>query len=375
MQQFLQPLIVLSMFLQLYATPLGLPKLPIPKDNLQTAQKIELGDTLYHDPRFSADGKISCATCHAREKAFTDHLRVSKGFTDSNGTKKGTRNAPTVINAAYYTSQFWDGRVPSLEEQAKLPPINPVEGGLHSWETLVAMLKKDAYYQEAFKKVFDVSPDKITIDHFAKAIASFERTLISGNSKFDRFHYGGEKDALSKEEKRGFDVFMNQGRCVSCHTITQTHALFTDNRFHNIGVGFKALKGKEFEVASEYLQKLTQHNKNKDGADELVLEVKKFSELGRLAITNEADEMGAFKTVTLRNIAKTAPYMHDGSLNNLEEVVTWYNFGGKFSPDGETTPFLDGGIKPLNLSGQQMADLVAFLKALTSPEFEQVEEK
>lgn len=381
MKRLLLQGVVFSLSMGLYAAPLGLPEVPIPQDNPQTSEKVSLGDALYHDPRFSADGKVSCATCHAREKAFTDHLPVSKGFTDAKGTRTGTRNAPTVINAAYYTSQFWDGRVPSLEEQSKLPPINPVEGGLHSWDDLITILKADDYYKQAFSEVFHISPSEITIDHFAKAVASFERTVVSGNSKFDRFMYAGEKNALSQQEKRGLEVFLNQGRCVSCHTISQTHAIFTNNQFHNIGVGFKALKGKEFEVASEYIQKLAEEkegvqHKNTENlaADEMVLQVKRFSELGRLAITNEGDDMGAFKTVTLRNIAKTAPYMHDGSLKTLEEVVAWYNFGGKLSEDGQSTPFLDGGIKPLNLNNEQMADLVSFLKALTSPEFENVKD-
>ncbi len=376
--------LLIGLSVGLYAAPLGLPEVPVPADNPQTEAKIKLGDMLYHDPRFSRDGKVSCATCHAREKAFTDHLPVSKGFTDEKGTRVGTRNAPTVINAAYYTSQFWDGRVPSLEEQAKFPPINPVEGGLHSWDELVGMLKKDDFYKKEFEKVFGIKSSEITIDHFIKAIASFERTLISGNSKFDRFMYGGDKNALNEQEKRGLEVFLGQGRCVSCHTISQTHAIFTDNQFHNLGVGFKALQGKSEKVASEYLHKLAMHKKKlkksagkeiaNHAADDLVLADKKFSELGRLAITHEVDDMGAFKTPTLRNIAKTAPYMHDGSLKTLIEVVEWYNFGGKLNPDDPDTPFLDGGIRPLNLSGQQVLDLVAFMKALTSPEFENVKE-
>lgn len=369
----------------LFAAPLGLPDVPIPKDNPQTEEKIKLGDTLFHDSRFSADGKVSCATCHGKDKAFTDHLPVSKGFTDKKGTRMGTRNAPTVINAAYYTSLFWDGRVPSLEEQSKFPPINPVEGGLHSWDHLVGMLKKDKFYRKEISKVFGIKPSEITIEHFAKAIGSFERTIISGDSRFDRYMYSGEKDALNKQEKRGLEVFLGQGRCVSCHTISQTHALFTDNKFHNLGIGAKALKGKSSDVAAEYISMLAEQKEvvkgkaskkvtHKLAADELVLAEKRFSELGRLAITHEADEMGAFKTVTLRNIAKTWPYMHDGSLATLEEVVEWYNFGGKLSSDAPDTPFLDGGIRPLNLNKKQVEDLVSFLKTLTSPEFENIKE-
>ncbi len=359
------------------ATPLGLPEVPIPKDNPQTKEKIQLGDTLFHDARFSADGKVSCSTCHAKEKAFTDHLEVSNGFTDKQGTRHGTRNAPTVINAAYYTSLFLDGRVPSLEEQSKFPPINPVEGGLHGWDDLVKMIQKDPYYKEEFKKVFHVSAKEITIDHFAKAVASFERTVISGNSKFDRYMYGHEENAMNEQEKRGLEVYLGQGRCVSCHTISQTHAIFTDNNFHNIGVGFKALDGKLFDVASEYSHMLAKSKKNANhitSADELVLKHKRFSELGRYAISKEGDEVSAFKTQSLRNIAKTAPYMHDGSMKTLKEVVKWYNFGGRLTKDAPVTPFLDGGIRVLNLSNKQMDDLVAFMKALTSPEFENVKD-
>jgi len=383
MRRWKETILLMASTLFVHAQPLGLPPVPIPADNPQTNSKIKLGDTLFHDARFSADGKVSCSTCHAKEKAFTDHLPVSKGFSDMQGTRMGTRSAPTVINAAYYTSLFWDGRVPSLEEQSKFPPINPVEGGLHSWDHLVDMLKKDPNYVKAFNEVFKVEKEAISIEHFAKAVASFERTVISGDSKFDRYMYGGEKDALNDAEKRGLKVYLEQGRCVSCHTISQTHAIFTDNQFHNIGVGFKALKGKSEAVASEYIERLKAHEKSvaKDkgeiknlAADELVLSEKRFSELGRLAISHETDDMAAFKTVTLRNIDKTAPYMHDGSLKTLEDVVTWYNLGGKLKENDSTTAFLDGGIRPLDLSKEQEKDLVVFLKALTSPQFANVKD-
>ncbi len=372
--------VVISSFLfgtSLFSAPLGLPEVPVPKDNPQTKEKIELGNALYHDPRFSADGKVSCATCHAQEKAFSDHLSLSKGFTDKAGTRMGTRNAPTVINSAYYTSLFWDGRVPSLEEQSKFPPINPVEGGLHSWDDLTDMLKNDSYYVQQFNKVFGISKKEITIEHFAKAVASFERTVISGNSKFDRYWYGDEEDALNAQEKRGFEIYVGEGRCVSCHTISQTSAIFTDNSFHNLGVGFRSLGKDELEVASEYSDMLAKEIakvKDKVAGDELVLEHKRFSELGRYAFSKEGDDMGAFKTPTLRNVAKTGPYMHDGSMSTLEEVVAWYNFGGRMSPTDPVTPFLDGGIRPLGLSTEQMMDLVAFMRALTSPQYEQIKE-
>lgn len=349
------------MMTALFCAPLGLPELSIPKDNPQTDAKILLGEVLYHDTRFSADKKVSCATCHEREKAFTDHLSVSKGFQDRNGT----RNSPTVINAAYFTTQFWDGRSLTLEDQAKQPPINPVEGGLHSHKEMEEIVQKDEYYKDAFKEVFGIKPGKISIDHIVKAIASFERTIISGDSAFDRYFYGGEEDALNAQEKRGFEVFLNEGRCVSCHTVSGSYALFTDNRFHNIGVGLNRLGGEEERVARTFLKS----QKEGEDIDVEVLSNKESSELGRFAVTKDITDMSAFKTSSLRNIEKTFPYMHDGSLPTLEIVIVFYNEGGRLTPLNPESKFLDGGIRPLNLSNEQQEDLVAFLKTLTSPQF------
>lgn len=345
----------------LYATPLGLPDLKIPENNPQTKAKIILGDQLFHDPRFSADGKVSCSTCHAREKGFTDNLSVSKGFKN----RTGTRSAPTVINAAYLSSQFWDGRSPDLEDQSKHPPINPVEGGLNSHKDMIKILKSDSKYREMFFKVFKVTPEQIKIDHIAKAIASFERTIISGDSNFDRYMYGGNEGALSAAEKRGLNVFLNQGRCVSCHTISESYALFTDNKFYNIGVGVKKLGGKEHSVAKNFLKSTMKGQ----SVDLQVLTNAEASELGRFAVSKDVTHMGAFKTPTLRNIDKTFPYMHDGSLESLEDVVTFYNEGGRLNDKAMESSFLDGGIRPLNLSKEQQKDLVSFLKSLTSPEY------
>ncbi len=347
--------------------PLGLPPVPIPADNPQTPEKIALGDKLYHDTRFSADGKVSCATCHAPEKAFTDNLPVSKGFQGLTGT----RNAPTVINAAYMKSQFWDGREPDLEGQAKQPPINPVEGGLPNHEPILEIIRNDRDYRKQFRKVFGTSPEHITEDHVAKAIAAFERTVIAGNSPFDRYQYGGEENALTDSQKRGLALFRVKARCASCHTLEHTQALFTDSKFHNIGIGFKAIAGREPEIAEKFLRMKHQQADEKKALefiDKAVLSDKEISELGRFVITEDFSDVGAFKTPTLRNVALTFPYMHDGSLQTLEDVVDFYNNGGRVNPDDPVTPFLSGGIKPLNLTEQEKADLVAFLESLTSPE-------
>jgi cytochrome c peroxidase len=353
---------MLTLFsLNVMAQPLGLPPLPVPENNPQTPEKIKLGDKLYHDKRFSADGKVSCATCHAKEKGFTDNLRVSKGFMG----KQGTRNAPTVINAAYMKTQFWDGREPDLEGQSKGPPINPVEGGLKDHKPILATIKKDKAYQKMFNQVFNVNGDDISMEHVSKAIASFERTIISGNSPFDKFQYGGDESALSASQKRGLVLFKEKGRCVSCHVIEQTQALFTDNRFHNIGIGFKKLKDKEAEVASAFLK---DKHKGAD-VDITVLTNENMSELGRFAVTENPTQVGAFKTSTLRNIAVTQPYMHDGSLETLEDVVDFYNNGGRVKENDPVSGFQSGGIRPLDLTKDEKKDLVDFLKSLTSPEY------
>ena len=220
-------------------TPLGLPPVPIPEDNPQSPEKIALGKKLFEDKRFSGDGTINCATCHDPAKAFTDNLPVAEGI----HKLKGTRNSPTVINAAFYQTQFWDGRRPSLEEQAKDPFVNSVEHGLgkarnfHAF--IIETIRKDPEYVKQFKQVFGVDPDGITMDEVVKAIASFERTLVAGDSPFDRYMYGGDKTALSESAIRGLELYRGKARCQECHAISENYAIFTDNKFHNLGVGFK----------------------------------------------------------------------------------------------------------------------------------------
>jgi len=337
------------------APPLGLPEVPVPADNPLNPGKVLLGKKLFNDKRFSADGTVSCNTCHSPDKAFTDGLKVSKGIRG----QEGTRNAPTVINAAYYTSQFWDGRAPSLEEQSKGPFTNPVEHGLKNFDPILETVRSDRTYTALFKKTFGVAPGDITIDHVAKAIAAFERSIISGNSPFDRYLYGKDSTAMSPAAVRGLEVFRLKGRCVDCHTIGQTSAIFTDNKFHNIGVGFSRIDAKLMDIVDAYRMK----NESGRELDTDILTSDAISELGRFAVTLDPSDIGRFKTPSLRNIAVTGPYMHDGSMDSLEEVVELYNEGG------EDNPMLDGGIRPLRLTEHEKADLVEFMKALTSPEY------
>jgi len=342
--------------------PLGLPPVPVPEDNPQTAEKIALGEKLFNDKRFSSTREVSCSTCHDAAKAFTDSpLSVSEGIRKLTGT----RNAPTVVNAAYFEAQFWDGRSPSLEDQSKHPFVNPVEMGLKDHEPILKIVRKDPDYVKAFRTVFGKSGKAVTMTEVTQAIAAFERTHIAGDSPFDRYHFGGDVKALTPAQKRGFDLFVNKGRCVSCHRVEQTQALFTDNRFHNIGVGINAIQDQVPTLATEFLKAEATASE----VDIKVLGDKRTSELGRFAVDRRFDDLGAFKTPTLRNVAVTAPYMHDGSLKTLRETVVHYNNGGVTKEGDRVNDFLSGGIRPLGLTDQEVDDLVAFMEALTSPQF------
>lgn len=346
-----------------YDKTLGLPQVEIPKDNPMSQEKVALGKRLFEDTRFSSTGEVSCSTCHDENKAFVDGLVVSEGIKGL----KGTRNAPTVLNSAFNTSQFWDGRSPTLEDQSRHPFVNSVEMGLKNHEPILEVVRTDPDYVRAFKSVFNKSGKEIKIEHVTMAIGAFERTILAGNSRFDQWYFKGEK-TLSDKEVRGFQTFVGNGRCVSCHTVEQSSGLFIDNRFHNIGVGINRVPKEDLDrLVGEFLRA----NFNREEVDEKVLNDLKTSELGRFAVTQNQNDIGAFKTATLRNIDLTAPYMHDGSLKTLEEVVEHYDRGGASSDKEVITPFLSGGIRPLNLTKQEKEDLVAFMKALTSTNLEQ----
>jgi len=327
---------------------LGLPPLNIPANNPQTADKIKLGELLFNDHRFSEDESVSCASCHHSDKAFTDGLSTAKGIKD----KIGVRNAPTVINSAFYQSYFLDGRAASLEEQALGPFVNPIEHGLNDYKKIISVIQQDSDYPQLFQQVFELSKEQITIAYVAKAIASFERTLIAGNSLFDQYYFGRDHSKLTESEARGLRLFRRKGNCANCHEISWNNALFMDNRFYNIGVGFERVKARMNEIVLS----LKQGKK----VSELELSAQQVSELGRFSVTNRITDIGKFKTPTLRNISLTAPYMHDGSMQTLEEVVDYYDKGG------ENNRFIDAAIFPLKFTQQEKIDLVAFMKALNS---------
>ena len=313
---------------------------------------------MFNEFRFSADGTISCASCHDPSKAFTDGLDRARGINQ----QQGTRNSPTLVNAAYNTSFFLDGRRDSLEKQALDPFINLIEHGLTDWRLITETIKNEFKIStsQQFQTVFKIATHEITIDYVAKAIASFERTLVAGNSPFDRFFFGGDRQALSESAARGSRLFRRKGNCANCHEISFKTALFTDNLFYNIGVGFSALQP---PLLNRYLKAVKDSNAANDTTDKNMLNDIQRSELGRFAITRKISDMGKFRTPTLRNIALTAPYMHDGSMETLEDVVEYYDQGG------EKNPYLDPAIFPLNLTQQEKRDLVNFLESLTSTTF------
>lgn len=325
--------------------PLGLPAITVPADNVQTPKKIGLGKKIFHDTRFSADGKISCANCHQADREFMDGRKVAQGL---NG-KEGTRNTPALLNVAYLTSLFWDGRRTTLEEQAPDPFVNPIEHGIENYDAMIKVIRNDQKYVSAFTSAFNIKPNKISLTHVAKALASFERSLVSGDSKFDRYFYGGDKLALSESEINGLDLFRGRARCATCHVIGAQSALFTDNDFHSLGVGIELISPKLASLTKRIVNLPVQEVSN------LIAQDTDVAALGRFSSTRKPSDIGRFRTPSLRNVAKTAPYMHDGSVETLEEAVELEAYYRSREAN-----------RPLVLSPQERADIVAFLKSLTS---------
>ncbi len=292
--------------------PGNLPAVIAPPDNPQTTAKIQLGKQLYFDNRLSQDGTVACATCHDPAKGWSDAGPTSTGIRG----QIGGRRAPPVSNAAHSPLQFWDGRAPSLEEQAKGPVQNPIEMG-NTHDVMVKTLNDVPGYVQEFKDVFGTTP--ITVDQVAQAIAAYERTVVTTDSPFDRY-VRGDQNALTKQEKMGLEIFNGKGHCTACHW----GSYFSDGRFHNLGV--------------------TQTGPNK-------------TDNGRYDVTKNPADKGAFKTPTVRDAALRAPYMHTGGEKTLEDVVNFYNRGG-----GDNKETLDPLMVPLGLSKSEAAALVAFLK-------------
>lgn len=292
-----------------------LPPVIHPPGNPPSSLKIHLGKALYFDTRLSADNTVSCASCHDPALGWSDEGPTSKGVRG----QLGGRRSPPVSNAAYSPLQFWDGRSPSLEDQAKGPIQNPIEMG-NTHQAMIQTVSKIVGYEEEFKAVFGEGP--ITVEQVAAAIAAFERTVVTTDSRFDRYARG-DHQALTLLEKQGLEIFNGKGHCTACHW----GPYFSDGRFHNVGVPAK-------------------DPKNPD--------------VGRFAVTKNPSDMGAFKTPTIRDAARRAPYLHDGSEKTLESVIDFYDRGG--GQDRNLDPLL----VPLGLSPHEKQALVAFIKALNS---------
>jgi cytochrome c peroxidase len=325
----------------------------IPEDNKMTPERVALGRKLYFETRLSADGTVACATCHDVSRGFTDQRPVSEGIKD----QLGKRNSPTTMNALLFQTQFLDGRVPSLEEQAKLPIINPIEMGQPNPDAAVKAIADDPEYKELFQKAYSRDPN---YEDIGRALAAFERTLIFLDAPFDRF-LAGEEKAISDTAKQGWVLFNGKARCMTCHSLNRANPLGTNNRFHNIGV---SARRQDFEKLAKTALEALEKDGVMETVDRLALQTD-MSELGRFLVTKNRSDIGAFKTFQLRNIGLTGPYMHDGSLQTLWDVMDHYNKGG------EANPFLDGGIEPLALTEDEITAVVEFLFTLTDTRFAQ----
>jgi cytochrome c peroxidase len=324
----------------------------IPPDNQQTPAKIALGKALFFEDALSADGKVSCDHCHSPAKGFTDQLPTSMGI----HAQFGQRNAPPILNALFNVTQFWDGRSPTLEAQIQGPVTNPVEMGMKSPDDAVAAIKAIPQYQKQFQEVFG---HEVNFADIERAIAAYERTQLAFDSPFDKF-INGDQNAIDDSAKRGWAIFNGKGRCMSCHGWNPTQPLFTDQKFHNIGVS--AHKADFVPLARKALVVLSQSGGGSEQIDKLAIGTD-MSGLGRFLVTKQPHDIGGFRTMSLRNLLVTEPYFHDGSQATLWDTIDHYNKGGV------QNPYLDGGIVPLGLTEAEEDDLIAFLASLTSPEY------
>ncbi|MES9994123.1 MAG: cytochrome c peroxidase [Candidatus Thiodiazotropha sp.] len=332
--------------------PLGLPPVPVPADNPLTREKIELGRKLFYDRRLSLNDTFSCAMCHVPEQGFTSNeLAMAVGIEG----RSVRRNSPSVYNSAYAKLLFHDGREENLEQQVWGPLLARNEMANPSVGYVLQKIRDIDDYDGSFEAAFDGRG--VSMETLGMAIASYQRTLVSGNSAFDRWYYGGDKQALSAEAQRGFDLFVGKAGCAACHRIGDKHALFSDDTLHNTGIGYRESMG----ILPEKQPVLV--------APGVVLQVERSviesvgepppTDVGRYEVTQNPADRWKYKTPSLRNVALTAPYMHNGSLGTLGEVVDFYDGGGV------PNELLDPLIRPLGLSDEDKADLVAFLQSLT----------
>lgn len=331
--------------------PLGLPKVPIPKYNPITRAKINLGRKLFYDRRLSLNNTFSCAMCHIAEQGFTSNEMATAVGVEGRTVR---RNSPSLYNSAYFSLLFHDGRENQLEQQAWLPLLAHNEMANPSISTVIDKINQSDNYPKLFQQAFHKPASMETV---GMALASYERTLNSANSAFDRWYYGHDKSALTLNAQRGFQLFTGKAGCVSCHSINADYALFTDNGLHNTGIGYQqAMVSNETQQSVQLAPGVFVNVDNKviDTVSE-----SKANDLGRYEISQKPEDRWKYKTPSLRNVALTAPYMHNGSFASLHDVLEFYNQGGISNEN------LDPLIKPLHLTPQELSDLEHFLLALT----------
>jgi cytochrome c peroxidase len=337
---------------RLAAPPLGLPPLPDVPAGLPTPAQIALGRRLFFDRRLSHNGTISCAMCHVPAQGFTNNeLATAVGLEG----RTVRRNAPTLYNVAYAERLFHDAREDRLEQQVWGPLLAANEMGNPSVGYVLATLRALPAYRGRFETAF--AGQGPTMETVGAALASYQRTLLSGGSPFDRWRWGGESEALSAAARRGFELFTGGAGCAGCHHVGAGAALFTDQSLHNTGVGFRATMG--LSLPPDRIRLTPGTFLGIDPAVIAAASAPAPGDLGRYEVTGDPDDRWTYRTPTLRNVALTAPYMHDGSLATLRDVVEFYDRGG-VPNEG-----LDARLRPLGLSREQVADLVAFLESLT----------
>lgn len=332
--------------------PLGLP--PLEAHQRPVEKQVDLGRKLFFDRRLAFNNTNSCAMCHIESQGLTSNQSATAIGMEGRSL---SRNAPALYNVAYQETLFHDGRESDLAQQAWQPLLSPVEMANPSIGYVVDKIRSFEDYEGLFEAAFD--GQSASMQTVGDALASYQRTLLSGNSRFDQWYYGKNSEALTPDEKDGFAVFVGKGRCATCHTVGETSALFTDHKFYVTGVGYRNAVGSGSRVSKVQL------------APGVFIDVKhedmesfsapRINDIGRFAITLKEADRWAYKTPSLRNVELTFPYMHDGSLSTLEDVVDFYDQGG-IEHDGERV------LERLELTDTEKANLVAFLKTLTSPD-------
>lgn len=332
--------------------PLGLPPVPVPGNNPITAEKIGLGRKLFFDRRLSINNTFSCAMCHVPEQGFTSNEMATAVGVEGRTVR---RNSPSLYNVAYMQSLFHDSRESTLEQQVWGPLLAHNEMANPSIGYIIEKIKGGLDYNKLFEKAFGKEAGMETI---GMAIASYERTLNSANSPFDRWYYGKDKGTLDTKAQRGFELFKGKAQCVKCHVIGSEFALFMDNSTHNTGIGYvdamnkSNMQKKKIQVSpGAYIEV---DSKLVDSVAET-----KANDLGRYEVTQKPQDKWKYKTPSLRNVNLTAPYMHNGSIATLRDVIEFYNRGGIANEN------LDPLIKPLYLTNQEIGELTVFLKSLT----------